>query len=334
MAITNPSGKVIERTHYSAWGEPLKLSASLTVSWANRVTSQTGFTQHQMLEELQLVHMNARVYDPRTGRMLAADTILGGSAFDGQSYSRYAYVGNNPLGYWDPTGREPDSAQEKFYEEMKQVREDNDDSNDSSPSDNANKSGLVQLVVLTHNDKERKKYYFYDEQLYYEESYFENRVVDERSYPLMGEKSYSDFVDLSRLNKVKEDILWPNARKNPVEWHSIGMVYDGDGSAVSTTGVISVEVRSVSGIGLHLDQERYEVSISHYDKNGDYMPGTTPISTLNAASLGSSGTKFTLSSHVKQGEKVVFSFKNLPSPYDCDNCGGNVLLIRELRVVE
>ncbi len=46
--------------------------------------------------------MNGRVYDPRLGRFLSPDPIVGDPT-SSQSWNLYSYVGNNPL-YVDPTG--------------------------------------------------------------------------------------------------------------------------------------------------------------------------------------------------------------------------------------
>jgi hypothetical protein len=47
--------------------------------------------------------MNGRVFDPTLGRFLSADPFVD-DAGDSQSYNRYSYVSNNPLGYTDPSG--------------------------------------------------------------------------------------------------------------------------------------------------------------------------------------------------------------------------------------
>jgi hypothetical protein len=47
--------------------------------------------------------MNGRVYDPVLGRFLQADPFVQ-APYDLQSYNRYSYVMNNPLGLTDPSG--------------------------------------------------------------------------------------------------------------------------------------------------------------------------------------------------------------------------------------
>ncbi|MCC7200238.1 MAG: RHS repeat-associated core domain-containing protein, partial [Gammaproteobacteria bacterium] len=72
--------------------------------WAAIAAStRDGYTGHEHLDNLGLVHMGGRVYDPVVGRFLSADPVVQ-APWDGQSLNRYAYVFNNPLSYTDPTG--------------------------------------------------------------------------------------------------------------------------------------------------------------------------------------------------------------------------------------
>ena len=50
-----------------------------------------------------LIHMNGRVYDPEIGVFLSADPLVQ-FPHSTQGLNRYAYVGNNPLSYTDPSG--------------------------------------------------------------------------------------------------------------------------------------------------------------------------------------------------------------------------------------
>ena len=62
-----------------------------------------GYTGHEHLPEYGLIHMNARLYDPQTGRFLSPDPYVQNPA-NTQSYNRYAYALNNPMRYIDPSG--------------------------------------------------------------------------------------------------------------------------------------------------------------------------------------------------------------------------------------
>ncbi|MBI4754216.1 MAG: RHS repeat protein [Betaproteobacteria bacterium] len=106
-AITNAAGAVIERLAYEPFGKR---------RWANGTADPTGmvdgqatdrgFTNHQMLDGFDLVHMNGRLYDPSLGRFMGADSYVQ-APYDLQSYNRYSYVLNNPLLFTDPTGFKP-----------------------------------------------------------------------------------------------------------------------------------------------------------------------------------------------------------------------------------
>ncbi len=62
-----------------------------------------GFTDHEHLDGVGLIHMNGRVYDPIIGRFLTPDPWIQDPK-NTQSFNRYSYVWNNPLRYTDPTG--------------------------------------------------------------------------------------------------------------------------------------------------------------------------------------------------------------------------------------
>lgn len=62
-----------------------------------------GFTGHEQDDDVDLVDMIGRVYDPVQQRFLSADPPAP-DPVDGQAYNPYAYVRNNPLNATDPTG--------------------------------------------------------------------------------------------------------------------------------------------------------------------------------------------------------------------------------------
>ncbi|HTN85272.1 MAG TPA: RHS repeat-associated core domain-containing protein, partial [Sorangium sp.] len=104
-ALTDEDGDVIERRSYDpfgqrrnpVWGEPVPASFSSE-------TTQ-GFTGHESDDELGLVNMKGRIYDPRIGRFLTTDPIVSIPSF-GQSWNPYSYVLNSPLNFVDPSGFE------------------------------------------------------------------------------------------------------------------------------------------------------------------------------------------------------------------------------------
>jgi RHS repeat-associated protein len=62
-----------------------------------------GYTGHEQIDEVGLVHMGGRVYDPILGRFLQADPFVQ-QPNNIQNFNRYSYVLNNPLNKTDPSG--------------------------------------------------------------------------------------------------------------------------------------------------------------------------------------------------------------------------------------
>ena len=110
--ITDSAGAVVERQSFDAWGR------RRTVNWTGTAWTVTypatpaagaspethrGFTGHEMLDAVGLVHMGGRVYDPLTARFLSPDPFVQ-SPDNLQNLNRYSYVLNNPLSFTDPSG--------------------------------------------------------------------------------------------------------------------------------------------------------------------------------------------------------------------------------------
>lgn len=103
IGITDASGKLREKLAYDAWGKRRNLDGSSTADSIDGTTDNKGFTGHEMLDLLDLVHMNGRVYDPFTVKFLSGDPLVQ-DPVNGQNYNRYSYVLNNPTNLTDPTG--------------------------------------------------------------------------------------------------------------------------------------------------------------------------------------------------------------------------------------
>ena len=100
--VTNEAGGVEERFSYDAHGKRRLTDWQAGTPVAAAETPR-GFTGHEHLDAVGLIHMNGRVYDPTLGRFLSADPFVQAPETT-QSFNRYSYVFNNPLSYTDPSG--------------------------------------------------------------------------------------------------------------------------------------------------------------------------------------------------------------------------------------
>ena len=104
VAITNNAGVVVERLAYDPWGKRRQVNG--TADTLDVITGQyidRGFTMHEHIDEMGIINMNGRIYDPLIGRFMSADPYIQ-APDDLQSHNRYAYVMNNPLNLTDPSG--------------------------------------------------------------------------------------------------------------------------------------------------------------------------------------------------------------------------------------
>ncbi|MFZ2507685.1 MAG: RHS repeat-associated core domain-containing protein, partial [Steroidobacteraceae bacterium] len=110
--LLDATGRILVAESFDAFGarrgadwDGAPGTADLGVIAAN---TRDGYTGHEHLDNLGLIHMNGRVYDPRIGRFISADPFVP-APYSGQSLNRYAYVFNNPLSLIDPGGFGPET---------------------------------------------------------------------------------------------------------------------------------------------------------------------------------------------------------------------------------
>jgi RHS repeat-associated protein len=65
-----------------------------------------GFTGQEEDDDLGLVNMNGRIYDPAIARFLTPDPLVSMHSLS-QSWNRYGYANNSPLRFIDPSGFDP-----------------------------------------------------------------------------------------------------------------------------------------------------------------------------------------------------------------------------------
>ena len=96
LAKADANGNIIATYDYTPYG---------TVAMGESPDGP-GYTGHVNDAQTNLVYMQARYYDPATGRFLSVDPVspVAGGTF---GFNRYSYASNNPILYLDPDGRDP-----------------------------------------------------------------------------------------------------------------------------------------------------------------------------------------------------------------------------------
>lgn len=94
LAISDDEGNLLEEAHFDAWGQLVAGSISLL---------DRGYTSHEHFDDVGIIHMNGRLYDPLLRRFLNADENIQ-DPNNTQNYNKYSYVLNNPMMYNDPSG--------------------------------------------------------------------------------------------------------------------------------------------------------------------------------------------------------------------------------------
>jgi len=111
ITTTDHAGAVTARYAYDPFGKRRYTSGTydpfgaLIVDWVSNQNAGTdrGYTGHEHLDDVGIVHMNGRLFDPNLGVMMQADPLIGDPG-NLQNYNRYGYCFNNPLSCTDPSG--------------------------------------------------------------------------------------------------------------------------------------------------------------------------------------------------------------------------------------
>ena len=114
-ATVNSAGQVTGTYGYAPFGQPRDGQLVAQAGLGSRQTTR-GFTGHEHLDAVALIHMNGRVYDYRLGQFLSVDPIIHNPA-DSQSLNPYAYLMNSPLAGTDPTGYDIERRRPGFMED-------------------------------------------------------------------------------------------------------------------------------------------------------------------------------------------------------------------------
>jgi RHS repeat-associated protein len=111
VATTDHTGAVTARYSYDPFGKrrytggSYDSSGAIVVDWTTNTNNgtQRGFTGDEQLDDVGIVHMNGRLFDPNTGRFIQPDPMVQNPE-NLQNFNRYGYCYNNPLNCTDPTG--------------------------------------------------------------------------------------------------------------------------------------------------------------------------------------------------------------------------------------
>ena len=111
-ALSDEGGQIAAQMAFDSWGQRRngndwntvwqQWTMGMTPVWAQSAIDITprGFTGHEHVDEMGIIHMNGRIYDALLGRFLQADPFVE----DSTTLNRYTYVHNNPLSLTDPSG--------------------------------------------------------------------------------------------------------------------------------------------------------------------------------------------------------------------------------------
>ena len=103
VMLTDEEGNIAERRHFDPWGQPIKVEDGAGKVLQGLTLLDRGFTGHEHLQTVGLIHMNGRLYDPVLHRFLQPDNFVQ-DPFNTQNFNRYGYCLNNPLVYVDQNG--------------------------------------------------------------------------------------------------------------------------------------------------------------------------------------------------------------------------------------
>ena len=103
VMLTDEEGNIAERRHFDPWGQVLKVEDGAGNTLDKLTLLDRGFTGHEHLQTVGLIHMNGRLYDPALHRFLQPDNFVQ-DPFNTQNFNRYGYCLNNPLVYVDQNG--------------------------------------------------------------------------------------------------------------------------------------------------------------------------------------------------------------------------------------
>ena len=99
LAVLDGSGNTLGEYEYDAWGNILSQGSNVVLE-----LNPFRYRGYYYDEETGLYYLNSRYYDPETGRFISPDSLKYLEPTHNNGLNLYAYCGNNPIKYSDPTG--------------------------------------------------------------------------------------------------------------------------------------------------------------------------------------------------------------------------------------
>ena len=105
VGLTNGNGTLAATHAYDAFGKArdANLIERPNGTLDLLVNTLRGFTGHEHVDDLRVIHMNGRLFDYQLGRFLGVDPVVQFPS-DSQSLNPYSYLRNNPFAGKDPSG--------------------------------------------------------------------------------------------------------------------------------------------------------------------------------------------------------------------------------------
>ncbi|WP_284139057.1 RHS repeat-associated core domain-containing protein [Virgibacillus sp. LDC-1] len=146
--LTDRHGAEIQSYRYDVFGG---LVNGITAPF-----NTNSYTGHSYDQDVGLIDMRARMYDPSTARFLQEDTYAG-ELNTPLTQNRYSYVMNNPVNYWDPTGRVAENFDTSGIPDWVKARQDNFETNRDNQTRMSEESWTYQNYERTYGSDVRKQ---------------------------------------------------------------------------------------------------------------------------------------------------------------------------------
>ena len=145
------AGEVITQD-YSPFGEQMNKDSLHSGTY--------GFTQHEDDLETDSTYMKARHYRASFGRMNRPDPARDFNVLNASSMNLYAYVGNNPVNAWDPTGLQTDKKNSQGKGAQERAEDAYCESSGGKSSKCKDSSGGIEEFIMSVDGINSKGFYY------------------------------------------------------------------------------------------------------------------------------------------------------------------------------